>query len=239
MTRFAFLFGNTDGLQGVRKDIANIKTFLMSDIGGAWENNEIATAEDISLKQVIEVCGAIKRRYLDYVVVYFSGHGGMKRTTNLCINPQEEVISEAAFSSLAKRQLMILDCCRVYPQVVTNVKKATLDESVESFQQRRNLCRKRYENLIMSASPQEITLYACQPGKCAYDSSRGGFYTHQLLSNAVELLKEGDVYVRTLHEKAKQAVFWDTLTKDDPQDPDIKIVCHGPYQKDFIFAMDV
>lgn len=239
MTRFAFLFGNTDGLYGVKKDIVNIKSFLMSDMGGAWEENEIATHENLSLQQVIDVCGVIRRRNLDYVVVYFSGHGGMKRTTDLHINPKGEVISEASFRGLAQRQLMILDCCREYPQVVTNEKQGTFDESIESFHDRRNLCRRRYESLIMSASPQEITLYACQPGKCAYDSRKGSVYTQQLLLKAVEMSKNDDVFVRSVHDKAAHSVFWGTFMKDEPQDPDIRVSCDGENKKDIIFAMHV
>ena len=222
MTRFALLFGNTDGLHGVKKDILNVKSFLMSNTGGAWKQNEIASAEDLSLAKVIALCNLIRAKKLDYVIVYFSGHGGMERSTNLCINPQEEMVAETTFSALAPRQLMILDCCRVFPQVVTNSEEIALDESIESFQEQRKLYRRRYEDLIMAASPQEVNLYACQPGKCAYDSRRGGFYTQKLLSNAIEMSREDDVYVKAVHEKAARDVFWDTFTKDEPQEPDIR-----------------
>lgn len=237
MTRFAFLFGNTDGLKGVKKDIVDVESFLRSNTGGAWEQNEIVTAEDLPSSKVIEICNLIRRKHLDYVIVYFSGHGDMERSTNLCINPQEEIVSETAFSGLAQRQLMILDCCRVFPQVVTNTKRATFAESVESIQEQRTLCRRRYEDLIMAASPQEVNLYACQPGKCAYDSRRGGFYTQKLLSNAIEMSRDDDVYVKVVHEKASVDVFWNTALKDELQEPDIKTICDGEYEKDLVFAV--
>lgn len=239
MKRFAFLFGNTDGLLGVKKDIVDVKSFLTSNIGGAWEQNEIATAADLSLVEVLKICNMIRRENMDYVVVYFSGHGGMDRSTNICINPQGEMVPETVFSSLATRQLIILDCCRVCPRVVTNTKKATFDESVTSVNGQRDLCRRRYEKLIMDATPHAINLYACQPGKRAYDSSKGGLYTQNLLSNAIEMASENDVYVKTVHGKAALDVFKNTFAKDEPQKPDIKTICNGKYKNDLVFAVKV
>ena len=89
----------------------------------------------------------------------------------------------------------------------------------------------------MDATPQEINLYACQPGKCAYDSRKGGFYTQKLLFNAIEWAKEKDVYVKTVHKKAAWDVFWDTFAKDELQEPDIRAMYDGEYNNDLIFAV--
>lgn len=168
MKRFALLFGNTDGLEGVKKDIIHVDDYLRSDVGGAWETGEICCRNNLSLSQVRTIIRRIKEMVCDFVFIYFSGHGGMTRSTNLCLNKEGDSISEDEFSGVAKRQLMVFDCCRVTPQVVTNSKKFVFDESIVSFERRRKKYRDRYEKLIMGASPQEIRLYACCPGKEAY-----------------------------------------------------------------------
>ena len=53
MKRFALLFGNTDGLNGVKIDLKRFRSFLESDIGGAWEREEIYCRCDLDYDEAM------------------------------------------------------------------------------------------------------------------------------------------------------------------------------------------
>ena len=74
MIRKALLIGAPgDDLPGVTKDIANLKDFLLSDAGGAWESREIETLIDPSRILVDSKLSALSLS--DYSFVFFAGHG--------------------------------------------------------------------------------------------------------------------------------------------------------------------
>ena len=238
MKRFAFLFGNTDGLKGVKKDIRRFREFLKSDVGGAWEPWEIDGGCDLALDVVRRKIGDIRRGGYDYVIVYFSGHGGMIRTTKLCLNSDEESIDEEEFTGLADRQFSIFDCCRASPDAATNSKEATFDAANEaSMLDYRNLYRAHYERLIEAASPQEVRLYACQKYKKAYDTSKGGMYTQQLIDDAIEQSKYGNAYVKDVHRAAASVVRCFSMAKGEYQEPDIDVVSRVMQPNDLVFAV--
>lgn len=79
MNRYALLFGNTNGLKGVQKDLYNFKKFLMSDIGGAWYEKEIFVKENVSKSWLLENIEILRKAKLDYLIIYFSGHGGLNK----------------------------------------------------------------------------------------------------------------------------------------------------------------
>ena len=238
MKRFAFLFGNTDGLIGVKKDISRFRAFLASDVGGAWEPWEIYSGCDLALDVVRGKIGDVHRGEYDYVIVYFSGHGGMVRTTKLCLNSDEEYIAEEEFAGLAGRQLSIFDCCRATPVVVPNSRVVTFDAANDAYTiDYRNLYRARYESLIEAASPQEVRLYACQKYKKAYDTSKGGMYTQQLIDDAIEQSKYGNVYVKDVHRTAASAVRYSSVMKGEYQDPDIEVMMRMAQPNDLVFAV--
>lgn len=238
MKRGAFLFGNTDGLKGVKKDICSFKDFLMSDVGGAWKSNEILDLCDLSLDSVAKFIGKVRKEAFDYFVIYFSGHGGMKRTTFLEINPIGEQINEDELGGIAKRQLMIFDCCRCLPAVVANTKVAVFDESVESNTRKQSLYRARYDHLIMSAPEQEIRLYSCQPDCYSYDTNVGGVYTQRLIDNAIEGSKGRDVLCEQNHKEVAEMMLADYLGGEiQRQYPDKQILNRFPDARGLVFAL--
>lgn len=104
MKRIALLFGNNRGLQGTRKDILDFMTFLLSPQGGAWEQTEVKGIINPRKTTIENKVKEIKDGNYDYVIVYFSGHGGCKNGTILEINPQNEQIQESLLLGLAPKQ---------------------------------------------------------------------------------------------------------------------------------------
>lgn len=183
MKRKAVLIGNTSGLQGVQVDIARFTTFLKSNPGGAWYDSEIDVLENEKKIVLLQKIDELKKQSLDYLVVLFSGHGGQYlRQTILEINGAGESIEEIQLRRMAERQLNIYDCCR---SISTTVQKSFAMDSLSfSLRESANRARKRYEERIMQAIPQQALLYSCSVGQVSYDTADGGVYLSNLLKAA-------------------------------------------------------
>jgi len=219
MKRKALLIGNTSGLPGVKVDMQNYRLFLQSDTGGAWRTNEIETLVDIAKSNLLTKISIMKSQSYDYVVVLFSGHGGQIRETVLELNKDGETIGESYLRSIAQRQLNIYDCCRCYPQAVTE--SALIEKRFESLaKSESSYVRQRYDNRIMMAIPQQVNLYSCSVGQSSYDSKEGGIYLTNLIKAATSVIGEFKL-VGIAHEETEKPTYLHSLKeKHGPQNPD-------------------
>lgn len=199
------MVGNSNGLSGVKPDIANWEKFLKSDKGGQWYGNEIKVLMNPERIILLSCINGIKDRRPDFAIIVFSGHGAYQRHTILEINENGDTISENDLIGIAPRQISVFDCCR---EVV--VKEEALSESqkkVRTFSVGgalpRNI-RPHYERRIMEAMPQQICLYACSVGESAMDTGRGGIYTDNFL-RCTSSFSDGECYklVDAAHNVAK------------------------------------
>ena len=174
MNRKALLIGNSNGLSGVKKDISNWHSYLMSDIGGKWFPSEIDVEMNPSKISLMSKINMLKNRY-DFVIVVYSGHGAYSKGTILEINSKEEYVYESDLKGIAPRQISVFDCCRGVVTMQDSIEESLRNMSVKN-QFTLNI-RQDYENRIMQAIPQQISLYACSIGESAYDSNEGGYYT--------------------------------------------------------------
>lgn len=220
MKRIALLFGNNRDLKGTSKDILDFMSFLLSPQGGAWEQDEIKGYLNPTKASIEEKVKKIKEGSYDYVIVYFSGHGGCRNSTILEINPQNEHIPESLLMGLAPKQLNILDCCRSF--VAGGI---AIDETHEaSSQDLHNQVRTEYEELVKVAADQQVRMYSCKEGESSYTltNGQGSVYTQVLLDSAKFLLSKMDV-VRThdCHARTYQITVDVTNKQNLSQHPDI------------------
>lgn len=225
MKRRALLIGNSRGLAGVKRDIANMRQFLMGRYGGAWCNGEIETMMNPSLSDLKSKLKVIKAEQNDFVIVLFSGHGGYERTTVLEINGQNEIIDDTELIGLAPRQISIFDCCRVVcsyqeeREMLMERKLFSITDSVDTI-------RQRYDSRIMQAIPQQDRLYACKIGQCAHDhqDGSGAYYLNNLLKHARSISGAYGL-VGDVHEDAAEDTKTEVLIKENAiQEP----VCSLP-----------
>ena len=188
MKRKALLICNNDA-SGATHDIDKWRKFLLSGGGGAWENSEIERLVNPTLSYLYATLSRVSRENNDFVLVVFAGHGEWKRSTLLEINPQGDEISEAAFNNLATREIVCLDCCRGVSRLTESAVEAEL--RFFSANQRSSL-RQTYDKRMMEAEPQQVNLYACKVGQCAYGDNDGGFYTNNLLGAAHDFLPNSE-----------------------------------------------
>lgn len=201
MNKRILLIGNDDGLPGVKIDLKNYSDYFKSGIGGEWIGSEIIERINPSKDSLIEEIDKLKKLKLDYLIVIFSGHGGMKRETILELNPQGELFSESRFENIAEKQLTIFDCCRAQLEDVSeSLKMRNLIKSFSAYQG----TRARFEARIKSALPQQIKLYSCAENEYSHDTPQGGAYSKNLIKAAQDSSDEFVLVGRTHQIAAEQ-----------------------------------
>lgn len=65
-----------------------------------------------SAADILKEVEKVKDEANDYVIVYFTGHGGLQGDTIIEVNPANELLSEKSLLGLSERQLNVMDCCR-------------------------------------------------------------------------------------------------------------------------------
>lgn len=188
MLKKAIIVANQDPiLQGISKDINHIKNFLTSNIGGAWDNNEIDICINPTLTSLQSKLKLEKSKNYDYMMVFFTGHGGHKREeTYVQINDSNELIAQSELEKLCNKQINIYDCCR---SEIMDLNESII--SMESYttlsnqdMMSRATIKELYENRIKLAKPQQLILYSCSLNEVSYDTSNGAVYLSSLLEDA-------------------------------------------------------
>lgn len=220
MKRRAILFYNDDGELKTKKDIDDMVSFLVSPTGGCWDDGrEIMCRKNVKKSELMSVVEKTRKECIDYLFLYFSGHGGFARTSFIELNPDGERVSTNFLLNLADRQLSILDCCR---SMVDVEKRAfAMDSIYEAIGA--NICREAirdaFDRRVMAAYPQSMTLYACHVGEYAYDYGAGGVYTQNLLATT-ESFPDGFLLASTAHMEAYDMTVRETQNERRVQHPD-------------------
>ena len=94
MKRKALMIGNSRGLKATPLDMLHFTQFLMSYQGGAWTRDEIEPWMDKDVNELLNDVEKIVKGQNDYVIVYFTGHGGLHGDTIIEVNPKGELIKE-------------------------------------------------------------------------------------------------------------------------------------------------
>ena len=180
MKKKILLIGNNDGLPGVKIDLANYKKYFKSNTGGQWIDSEIIERLNPKNVDLISLIESLKAQNLDYLIVIFSGHGGMKRETFLELNPDGDLFGESRFANISKRQVTILDCCRAISQ--------NLSESINEVRMFKAGgiagTRDRFEKRILESLSQQIKMYSCAKDEYSHDTPKGGAYSKNLIETA-------------------------------------------------------
>jgi len=225
---------------GVLVDSINIKNFLMSPIGGAWQENEISPIENTT-SSWLKLTLSLYKSY-DYIMVFFSGHGYHNGLETILELSKGNTISESDLIGYTMKQLIILDCCRkVYPEVLLDHKILQLSKTAGADSLNPADCRKYYEKTIMDCGNTLTQCYSCQINEVSRDSSsEGGYYLSSLLKSAqkkldsidLDLSKDYRKYsINAIHQEATQIVKLKTSGKQNPS------IDREKLETDFPFAI--
>ncbi|MGB7283336.1 MAG: caspase family protein, partial [Candidatus Acidiferrum sp.] len=200
---------------GVSKDVASYHSFLLSPIGGLWQDSEITrmdrpTKFDLKLK-------LFDFTYCDYALVIFAGHGFHSVQDNSTFI---ELRTGHDFDSkdlrLKVKQTLILDCCRQRVALLTEDRALREKLAKAGPVLHPDDCRKYYDERITSCADELVVMYACSVGQSAADDSRtGGVYSSNLLDASKGWTRESNIdtnskysilSVVSAHEKAVSLV---------------------------------
>lgn len=226
MTRKAILIessnvkGHTE-LPGARVDLDNWKSFLKSDLGGAWNDSEI-----VPLRKPFsaEIENALNVDSDCYCFVTFSGHG---REGSVVLNDHYENFPIHLLRPKSKKGTLIVDSCRglsrgrtiplsaaaafanenLGRRVALNSKYGMATEfagasEISEAKLLKNVIlrvknRERLDEAVSGKSDGVVEMLACSKGQAAQeDASAGGFYTSLLLQSAdlwQEKSKSGEI----------------------------------------------
>lgn len=187
MKRKALLIGAYDDkIPGVKADIRNYYSHLLSKSGGQWHSTEIEILENPSRKLVLEKIGALQ--YVDYSFVLFGGHGAYsttERATELVLGGNQRAFDYELMVG-ADRRTVIIDACRNIPRPSASrqLLKAAMDSL--SFSESYINPRAVFENAVMRCQPSITKIHSCNIDESAGDSANGGTYSVALLDAARE-----------------------------------------------------
>lgn len=195
-------------LPGARIDAGNWRSFLMSDLGGAWRENDaivpLSKPKSTDVQNLLNTCKDC------YVFLVFSGHGFMEYNyssrryeTKICLNDNEQAVLLDAISP-RRFGTAIFDCCRGIENAQGSIKIAN-----ESFAAGRNTsfwiamdsanqivlnARRSIQETISSvfssyieamSTHVSVRMYSCSRGESAgEDVNAGGYYTTLLIQGA-------------------------------------------------------
>lgn len=227
MKRVAIIIGNEGSLRnylpGVSQDMSNFKRLLLSDAGGAWEENEIISSKSwssISLEREID---KQKSLGVDYFFIIFSGHGYAIKDIDTYFELAEN--DDLALGTLRrwlkfKKSLIIADSCRKFIEII---EKAHVESRLKLFSDSRSILRARYRALYDNEIDRLDTFHntfiaSANLDECAEDTDEGGLYTKKLLDLAVVMYgKEGVYTIKTLHDIVSSRIAEETHNRQNPQ----------------------
>lgn len=222
MTRQAILIGAANVkpiLPGVNQDLIDIKEYLKSNAGGAWNEDEIIILKDESLEMVKQTIAAAK--YKDYVFITCSGHGehrlsSLNDNTVMYLN-EKDTIQINEINPQNKRHLVIVDVCRTLVREV-NRYTALYESGMENLINKSYIdYRKVFENAIMQTTEGRIVVYSCDINQTAGDDGKGGVFTQELLKSHNNFRPNRDLYGIVNIEQAFTVAKQKTYEKNAPQ----------------------
>jgi Caspase domain len=186
VSRKAILIGSPSKgerfLPGVSQDLDGFHRFLKSDNGGRWYDEEILTLNNPDFKTVVQQIQSIT---VDYLIVYFSGHGGTMEGGQRVLELQDGFIADIDFLNECPRQVVICDACSNYirPGI------SGIPEYEEKYFNFDGVYKARelFDQYILNSPCGKIIVHSTQLGQPSYDSVDGGYFTQALLNVATRL----------------------------------------------------
>lgn len=186
-------------IPGAKMDAEHWHSYLRSDLGGAWEEEEIAVLHKPSS---VEVKSLLSTHAEGYLFVAFSGHGYESvsyygNTIRVCLNDYEKEVAADQFRPKCFGTV-VLDCCRgleyddrmsLYNETVAmDSFSATCREHEMNKQAavRRALCREAFDIDLQKRQGQaSARMLSCASNESAGENpSAGGYYTTLLMAGA-------------------------------------------------------
>lgn len=190
MKRFALIVkGSTaddeDDPPGITADGDNLVDWLRSNVGGAWDHEEIWSLRSPSAQTLLGPYLATASQ-ADYSLLAFFGHGRSEADNEvmLKINKDEE-IPLSQFIATSSRCFRLIDGCRTVAkeELLEGITKvAAAPHVLPGFPRAKH--RELFLQQIEQSTPGTLSVFATQHGGTAYGTANGGRFTSSMLSAA-------------------------------------------------------
>lgn len=181
-------------LKGVSVDIVNIRNFLLSDYGGAWEDNEITVAPNNCTAKWLEDYFR-NAGLVDYYLIFYTGHGSYDEEKGpiYWLNHNEGIYNAWLQAQIDENTttMLISDSC----QVIEKLEKGDILESrtfsAVDLEIDRAKCRELYSDALRKLPKgMFVTASSVSPGEEAAENSKfGGYYIYSLLHAAKDIVQ--------------------------------------------------
>jgi hypothetical protein len=193
-----YIYGSSNAdheKQKTNKDIGLVKTYLMSQVGGAFEEDEIIllSTDQIQKEGLIALV-----KEVDYSFIYYSGHAGFNNRQIVIPLENDEHIFESELIIENKKQWLFFDCCRT--------EKAPIHSPKFDFERFSNIYKKGGQNakdlwLEKMAILEDFFLiyYTTNAGAFAFTNNEGGYGTQLFFLEMQNLIQSNHVQsIKTL-----------------------------------------
>ena len=198
-----------DPLPGALRDVANLKSWLMSSAGGAWDESEIVVLHTPTVGLVLAHINDARRA--SYAFVTFSGHGehparGEHDDTRVTL--AGGTLRAAELNCGADRCTVLIDACRyVAEQAFTESFAKSVTANKYAMDSTRQAHRAAFDAQVAKTDKGVVYMYSCGITEFAGESSQsGGYYTHSLILQGEMWYSSSQVGVvydtRVAHENA-------------------------------------
>jgi len=225
MKRYAVLIESSKlcggGIPGAARDVVLLHDFLISNFGGAWEENEIITLHNPTENQLELVVDAISDA--EYAFVSYSGHGSHSLDldeTKICVSTgygrSDCVFPVSKLRPSCLRSTLSIDCCRnveeegIYESALSMLAMDSLRKEATS----RIEYRKLFNSGVYEAETGCIRMYSCNIGESADESPSGGFFTRGLVETAAWRIQKGKDLILDMHQAFDDA--YDYVQRKNP-----------------------
>lgn len=213
-------------LKGVSVDITNIRRLLLSDYGGAWEDNEITVTPDNCTAEWLEDYFR-NAGFVDYYLIFYTGHGSYDKEKGpiYWLNHNEGIYNAWLQDRIGENTttMLISDSC----QVIEKLEKGGILESRTFSSVDLETDRAKYRKLyndVLRKLPKGmfVTASSVSPGEEAAENSKfGGYYIHSLLQIAKDIVQNQEypngIYgIGYIHSLAAEQVNQLSVGKQTP-----------------------
>lgn len=213
-------------------DIDNVKNLLLSPRGGRWKESEIIV---LLSPDVATLKSTIERSAVDYLFVYYAGHGYETPHSERRICLPDSDLSDIFLLNASPRQLVILDSCREkeYPAI-----SGIPEEEEKWLHDGYYPEREAFDNYILQSKPGKIIIHATKSGFASWEdkSGDGGVFTNSLILAAGRIQKDEIYFPISIEEVLKNAK---KIIKQsgDYQEPEI-VHSEGNMTVPFVLSMN-
>jgi Caspase domain len=165
------------------------KYIVVIDNAGRWFDNEIVTLQNPSVETVVkEVHSAV----VDYLIVYFSGHGGTMEGDRRMLELKNGLITDTDLLNTCTKQIVIRDSCSNYIRPgISGIPE--FGEEYFSFDGVYT-ARELFDQYILHSPCGKIIVHSTQLGQPSYDGIDGGYFTQALINVATKLKTPQNYY---------------------------------------------